>query len=335
MEASEFAAKRLLFANEPEKFNRFNDAFFKFLFAKNDHKPLLIDLLNAIFDDLCPAGIKGRITDLTIGNVELTTEHLEEKTGILDIKVTTNNGEIIDVEVQTYPEVDLGDRDLFYFSKVFSAQKEKGNDYSNFKPVVIINLLAFLFFNDREQYHSCYEVRERTLHDLLTEKMSIHFIEAPKCKKAKEVNRLVRWIQYLTFSDPVKIKEFAQTDPIFADVMEAEKMFMSNQDEMDAYISAENAKFRLANLLKGERSSGHAEGLEEGIAKGRAEGLEEGHAKGLEEGIAKGRAEVLEEARADKRETVISIARKMLASGMSKESVQQFTSLSDAEMAAL
>ena len=187
MEASEFAAKRLLFANEPEKFNRFNDAFFKFLFAKNDHKPLLIDLLNAIFDDLCPAGIKGRITDLTIGNVELTTEHLEEKTGILDIKVTTNNGEIIDVEVQTYPEVDLGDRDLFYFSKVFSAQKEKGNDYSNFKPVVIINLLAFLFFNDREQYHSCYEVRERTLHDLLTEKMSIHFIEAPKCKKAVDV----------------------------------------------------------------------------------------------------------------------------------------------------
>lgn len=100
-------------------------------------------------------------------------------------------------------------------------------------------------------------------------------------------------------------------------------MSMSNQDEMDAYISAENAKFRLANLLKGERRSGHAEGLEEG------------HAKGLEEGIAKGRAEVLEEARADKRETVISIARKMLASGMSKESVQQFTSLSDAEMAAL
>ena len=92
-------------------------------------------------------------------------------------------------------------------------------------------------------------------------------------------------------------------------------MSMSNQDEMDAYISAENAKFRLANLLKGERRSGHAEGLEEGIAKGRAE--------------------VLEEARADKRETVISIARKMLASGMSKESVQQFTSLSDAEMAAL
>ena len=63
-------------------------------------------------------------------------------------------------------------------------------------------------------------------------------------------------------------------------------MSMSNQDEMDAYISAENAKFRLANLLKGERRSGHAEGLEEGIAKGRAEGLEEGHAKGLEEGIA-------------------------------------------------
>lgn len=80
-------------------------------------------------------------------------------------------------------------------------------------------------------------------------------------------------------------------------------MSMSNQDEMDAYISAENAKFRLANLLKGERRSGHAEGLEEG--------------------------------RAETRESVRGIARKMLASGMSKESVKEFTSLSDAEIAAL
>ena len=33
------------------------------------------------------------------------------------------------------------------------------------------------------------------------------------------------------------------------------------------------------------REEGHAEGLEEGLAKGRAEGLEEGRVKGREEGI--------------------------------------------------
>lgn len=246
---------------KPEDFNRFNDVFFKYLFAKEKRKHLLIDFLNAVFDDRRPVGIKGRITDIAFENVELHAEHQDEKIGFLDIRVTTDKGEIIDIEVQTYPEPDIGDRNLSYFSRLFSEQREKGNGYSEFKPVIVVNLLSFIIFRDREKYHSSYSVREDELNDLLSDKLSIQFIESPKCIKEKDkvLNRLGRWIQYLTFSSPSEIKDFAKKDKIFSDVMEAEKMFRSNQKDMAAYLSAENAKLRFANILKGERQTGREE----------------------------------------------------------------------------
>ena len=255
----------------------------------------MIDLLNSIFDDLRPVGIKGHITDISFGNID-------EKIGFLDIKVTTDMGEIIDVEVQTYTEPDIGERNLFYFARLYAEQKNKGLEYKDFKPVIVVNLLSFIIFHDRERYHSSYSVREDELNDLLTDKLSIQFIEAPKCNKGKVkvLNRLGRWIQYLTFSDPSEIKDFAKTDKVFADVMEAEKMFRSNPEDMDAYLSEENAKFRFENILRGK--------LEEGEARGRA----------------KERIELTRE-----------IARKMLKKGMSVDIIKQITDLSDAEIAAL
>ena len=124
----------------------------------------------------------------------------------------------------------------------------------------MVNLLSFIIFHDREKYHSSYSVREDELNDLLTDKLSIQFIEAPKCNKGKVkvLNRLGRWIQYLTFSDPSEIKDFAKKDKVFADVLEAEKMFRSNPEDMDAYLSEENAKFRFENILKGKLDEGEA-----------------------------------------------------------------------------
>ena len=266
---------------KPEDFNRFNDVFFKYLFAKEKRKHLMIDLLNSIFDDLRPVGIKGHITDISFGNIELHAEHKDEKIGFLDIKVTTDMGEIIDVEVQTYTEPDIGEL-----------------EYKDFKPVIVVNLLSFIIFHDREKYHSSYSVREDELNDLLTDKLSIQFIEAPKCNKGKVkvLNRLGRWIQYLTFSDPSEIQDFAKKDKVFADVMEAEKMFRSNPEDMDAYLSEENAKFRFENILRGK--------LDEGEAKGRAKER-------------------------------IDMARDMLKDGVDVDFIKKYTHLSDAELAAL
>ena len=67
------------------------------------------------------------------------------------------------------------------------------------------------------------------------------------------------------------------------------------------------------------------EALQEGYAKGRDEGLAEGVIKGREEGRAEGRAEGREEGRAD-------AAKRMVASGMTKEQVAAILQLSANEL---
>ena len=60
------AEEKDLLINTDLSFNRFNDAYIKFLFASEAHKEFLLDLINAVFDDKRPACISGKITDLTV-----------------------------------------------------------------------------------------------------------------------------------------------------------------------------------------------------------------------------------------------------------------------------
>ena len=99
--------------NTDASFNRFNDAYVKYLWATEKHKHFLLDLINAVFDDKRPACITGKVTDITLEDRELPSDHVMEKHRRLDIRAETSNGELIDIEIQTYPEVP-GARELFY-----------------------------------------------------------------------------------------------------------------------------------------------------------------------------------------------------------------------------
>lgn len=57
------------------RFNRFNDAFVKYILS---NKLLLINLLNAIFAEYRPPCVKGDITDVTYGDRELIAFHSNE-----------------------------------------------------------------------------------------------------------------------------------------------------------------------------------------------------------------------------------------------------------------
>ncbi|HGJ5904498.1 MAG TPA: hypothetical protein ACHBY5_13050 [Arsenophonus apicola] len=67
------------------------------------------------------------------------------------------------------------------------------------------------------------------------------------------------------------------------------------------------------NIAQGLRQ----EGIQEGIQKGKLEGMQEGIQKGKLEG---------------EKQASLKIARQMLESGMDRQSVMKFTSLTDSEL---
>ena len=164
-----------------KNFNRFNDAFVKFLFSTEKHKKFLIDLLNAVFAERRPQCVSGNIIDVSFEDRELPTFHMGEKSGRLDIRAMTDSGQIVNIEVQTTVDKYLKDRNVFYFSRIFSAQQVQGMAYSTLKPVIIINLLAVNYFPERQNYITSFALLEEEDHELMSDKVTFIYIEAQKC----------------------------------------------------------------------------------------------------------------------------------------------------------
>lgn len=107
-------------------------------------------------------------------------------------------------------------------------------------------------------------------------------------------------MKYLSYSSPEEIVEMAKDDDVFIGVLEAEKMFVRNREEMLEYEARERYEMDMATIKA------------DGIAEGRAEGRSEG-----------------------KLEALLATAKEMFAGGLNVEQVKKFTKLTDKELANL
>ena len=94
-----------------------NDFAFKLIFGDEKNKDLLIALLSAILR-LPKEDFEG----LEIINSELIREFVEDKKGILDVRVKTRLGRQIDIEIQILPTKFMPERTMFYWSKMYISQ---------------------------------------------------------------------------------------------------------------------------------------------------------------------------------------------------------------------
>ena len=259
------------------RFKRLNDAFAKYLLAKEDHIGFLEDFVKAVIEHT-PAEVPAHeVKSLVHRNVELYREHAKEKAGFLDIHAESDSGVLFDMEVQTYRDDTLLSRESFYFSKLYGSQQNKGEDHGDLKAVEIINLLSYMvnLFTKK----------------IVTDQIIFHFLEMPKfesmMQQKKASSRLDRWMQYFSCANPQEVLAFAKQDPLFSDVLEAEKMYLSDDDQMrEYYRQNENAYW------KGVLATAKAESKAEGRAEGKAEGIAEGEARGEARGIAKERKRI-------------------------------------------
>jgi len=126
----------------PRRLSPKNDFVFISLFGGEDHKDLLISLLNAILD------LRGEAQLLEIEivkNLRLSQERLDEKTGVLDIRARTVAGVEINIEIQLLNQYNMEKRTLFYWSKIFTEQLKPGQNFSELKKTIAINILDFDF----------------------------------------------------------------------------------------------------------------------------------------------------------------------------------------------
>ena len=121
---------------------------------------------------------------------------------------------------------------------------------------------------------------------------------------------------------------YEKADPALLELIERAQVCNFTDEELARYE---------AGLKALEDRVDFKEMLEEGIARGRAEGKAEGLAEGMEKGKAEGLAEGMEKGKAEGlaqgiRENQLSTALKMLRLGMSVEEISEITGLTKDEI---
>ena len=168
------------------------DFAFTRLFSKKGNESFLIDFLESI--------LKIRINDIqVIPEARLLSTSESNKFGTLDLKVTTDNGIIINVEMQMQNTQKIEKRSAFYAGKIMAEQLKRSQNYNEINKLVMINILNYNFI-DVEEYHNQTVTVLKEYRDYEIEiPVTYHFIELPKFRKAKPdfENKLYQWLSFI------------------------------------------------------------------------------------------------------------------------------------------
>ena len=227
---------------------------------------------------------KEKINKIDLNNDrQILGKYPEEKLGILDLRATLDNGTICNVEIQLADNKDTAERFLFYWSRIYSSQLIKGDDYAKINKVIGIIIIDYEFEKtmEIENLSTKWKIREvNTGKEIeLTDVFELYIIEIPKAKRILEKdanNKLAQWMLFL--NDPNE-KEVSK-------IMNENKEIKEAMNELEE-MSKDKELRRVAELrekaIRDEKN---------GLRHARQEGIEEGMRKGIERGIEQGIEEV-------------------------------------------
>lgn len=234
-----------------------NDIVFKILFATPARARLLISLLTAVLKPVSP------IREARVINPEIPRELPRDRSVVLDIRVSLDDGRQVDVEMQIQVRKGATERFLYYWAKLYGGQLEPSDPFHDLKPCVSV-----LFLGERllpgERFHSTFRVSE--IHDRhdLTDRLELHTIELSKLEHAEPGAVLTAWGRFFKGCDEER-ERLAMAVPEIHQAMEALKELSADEKLRQAALDRELnlAAYRIE--MGAERAYGRAEGRAEGL----------------------------------------------------------------------
>ncbi|MFQ6837453.1 MAG: Rpn family recombination-promoting nuclease/putative transposase [Thomasclavelia spiroformis] len=248
-----------------------NDFMFKHSLG-NDQDPGSFYLLKLFIEGILNISCKS----ITILNPDLVVENIEDKDMLLDIRVQTNTGDYVNIEMFSKNQYQ---RFQIYGASLLSRQEKEGDDYQ--KNINHVYQIIFIDDIDKanlklyDRYESRNEEGKLEKYNLLTRV----YVQMPyinlikKQKKLEEFSEIEKGIYIFEngiTDDIIRLKE----DNKVVEIMK-EKIERFNQDEQLRDMAYKRSLNRWAN----ERDK--QDMYEKGIAEGVKQGLEQGMKQGI------------------------------------------------------
>ena len=248
-----------------------NDFFFKKIFGSAGSEKITTSLLEAI--------LKIDITAIDLDKNPITEkEVLDDKLGVMDIRLEINGNIDCDVEMEMVNRGNIEIRLMRYVSKIFIKGLKVGEKYVEAKDAIAILVANFELDKHKEvkKILTEYEMREKDYGNIvLTEKIKVYILELPKIERMKsEDKNLNLWIKFIKDLEVKHMADNKEKDEKLEEtikaIQEAKKKYEELcQDEHARYIAELREKY--IEETASVRQMGYEEGLEKGLEKEKKE----------------------------------------------------------------
>jgi predicted transposase/invertase (TIGR01784 family) len=285
-----------------------NDFLFKLIFGDERNKPLLKGFLQAVL------GLPEGEFDVELLDPHLHAQSEGDKESVLDIRIRTKTGKLIEVEMQVAPSSYIFERICFYKDRMLVDQIGEGMEYSVLKKVISIVVADFTFVEtrDRGRYHHCFRLMDKEDGAVFGDVEEVHTLELPKVPEESDRTAAWEWGKFIGVKNEEELEMLAEKSEVMKDAVSTLYRVSADDEVKRLYEAREKAR----RDEWARQEYGRQKGLAEGIALGEQRGI----AIGKQEGIAIG---------------LRAAAGKMKARGMAMDDIAGLTGLSLEELQGL
>jgi len=259
------------------------DFVFKRIFGSEVHKPLLIELLNALLE------LEGehRIVDLEYLSPAQHVPVEELKQSLVDVKCLDQRGRHYVVEMQVLKVEGFEKRVVYNTSKAYVTQLRAGEDYPGLDDVVGVTICDFLLWpgppvqgDAPVPMLSRWRMQEQHGGTLGLSQVQYVFLELPKYRSGDDPQGTIdRWAYFFREAKKLGVVPPALSQAPYREALEVARLAGFSADELDLYdrakIAEQDARGALSLAERLGVEKGMREGLEKGLRQGRDEGLRE------------------------------------------------------------
>jgi len=244
-----------------------SDYVFKRIFGDERNIDSLHAFLQAVLDVE-----EQQLGEIQILNPYVAPESYNDKFGILDLKVKTNEGKIINVEIQLQREASYHSRIIYYLSKMIYQQMKSGEEYDVIQKVISISILDHDFVKKSNSYHHTFQLYDPYHKIPFGDIIEVHTLELPKLPDTHDGTKLWDWLAFFKSKDESQLRSLANHNQEVAKVVSAYKNMTVEEIEQIKEWESDRAARNKAQFIADAKRKAAAEGMAEGMAKGLAEG---------------------------------------------------------------
>ncbi|MEM7182833.1 MAG: Rpn family recombination-promoting nuclease/putative transposase [Spirochaetota bacterium] len=174
------------------------------------------------------------------------------------------------VEMQTYPQNYYAIRVLYYWSKIYTKQISRGEEFYKLKPVYSVSFLNFKLLQE-PGYHFNFHVLEKDRPQItLTNYFEIHIVELTEFLKTipELASELECWIYLIREAGNMQEAEFKalkERNPVIEEAVEALQDISLDQKTRDYY----EMRIKSERDFEAMKDYAYDKGIEQGIQKAR------------------------------------------------------------------